>query len=124
MRRFALSLVLLLCVAAPDVRSHHSPAMFDGQRLLSLSGTVREFQWINPHCYVQLLVQDAAGRSQEWSLEMGATLYLYNRGWRPSTLKPGDAITVRVAPLRNGGNAGLLLEATRADGRPVAGTQP
>jgi hypothetical protein len=113
---------LLLMPAAAS--AHHSPAMFDGQNPVSLTGTVREFQWTNPHCYVQLLVKDAAGNDVEWSLEMGAPLYLYNRGWRPSTLKAGDAIAVRIAPLRDGRKAGLLVEANRADGSPLGKVNP
>jgi hypothetical protein len=93
--------------------------MFDGARQLTLTGTVREFQWTNPHSYIQLVVKPDDGPDQEWSLEMGANVYLYNRGWRPSTVKPGDTITVTVIPLRNGGPGGLLMEAKTADGQAL-----
>jgi hypothetical protein len=118
------SLFVPLLLVAGVAGAHHSPAMFDGQNPVSLTGTVREFQWTNPHCYVQLMVRDAAGNEVEWSLEMGAPLYLYNRGWRPSTLKAGDAIAVRVAPLRDGRKAGLLMEASRGDGSPLGKVSP
>jgi hypothetical protein len=122
----ALAAALLAFIAVP-ARTHHSAAMFDQQKKLELTGTVRLFQWTNPHCYIQLLVKNAQGKEEEWSLELGAPMYLYNRGWRPSTLKPGDQLVVSLSPLRKGGRAGLLVEARRLDGRPLgkqSGSKP
>jgi hypothetical protein len=82
------------------------------------------FQWTNPHCYVQLLVRNAKGKDEEWSLEMAGPMYLYNLGLRPSTLKPGDKLTVKVAPLRNGSHGGLLVEAITADGKRLGISKP
>jgi hypothetical protein len=103
------------------LHAHHSPAMFDGSRQLTLTGTVREFQWTNPHSYIQLVVKADDGAEQEWSLEMGANVYLYNLGWRPSTVKAGDTLSVTVIPLRNGKSGGLLVQATTADGKSLGG---
>lgn len=99
--------------------AHHSAAMFDQQKQVELSGVVRQFQWTNPHCYIQLLVRNAQGKEEEWSLEMGAPVYLYNVGWRPGTVKAGDRISVSIAPLRNGERGGLLQAARGADGQPL-----
>ena len=96
--------------------------MFDQSKTVTLAGTVRLFQWTNPHCYIQLLV-DEGGRPSEWNMEMGAPVYLYNRGWRPSTLKAGDRITLTASPLRSGANGGLVLSVTGADGKPVGRVQ-
>lgn len=104
---------------ATTTLAHHSPTMFDVSQRLTITGTVRTFQWTSPHCYVQLLVTSASGKDDEWSLEMGAPVYLYNQGWRPSSLKAGDKLTVTFSPLRKGGRGGLLLEAKTADGRTV-----
>ena len=112
-----LGACVLLALAAPAA-AHHSPVMFDQTKTVTLSGTVRLFQWSNPHCYVQLLVDDGGGQS-EWNLEMGAPVYLANRGWRPSTLKAGDRVTVTAQPLRSGASGGLVLSVVRADGKPV-----
>ena len=96
--------------------------MFDGSKQLTLTGTVREFQWTNPHSYIQLIVKPDDGTAeQEWSLELGANVYLYNLGWRPSTVKPGDTLTVMVIPMRNGKPGGLLVEARTADGKALGG---
>jgi len=108
-----------LVVAAGSALAHHSPVMFDQTQQVTLTGTVREFQWTNPHAYIQLLVKDEQGQEQEWSLEMGASVYLYNLGWRPSSVKAGDTLTVTIAPLRKGGNGGLLLKAVAADGQQI-----
>ena len=113
--------VFLLTTAAlaQTALAHHSPVMFDQTQPLTLTGTVREFQWTNPHSYVQLVVTNDQGQAEEWSLEMAAPTYLYNLGWRPSTLKAGDTVTVTIAPLRKGGKGGLLLKAATADGKPI-----
>jgi hypothetical protein len=115
----ALPAVLLLAGGLAPAMAHHSAAMFDQQKKVELSGVVREFQWTNPHCYIQLVVKDAQGREVEWSLELGAPMYLYARGWRPSTVKQGDRLAVTVSPLRNGSPGGLLVDAKGADGRPL-----
>jgi len=113
-----LAAFALACGAGHAV-AHHSAAMFDQTKTVELTGTVRLFQWSNPHCYIQLLVKDERGREEEWSLEMGAPMYLYNRGWRPSTVKPGDQLKVKLNPLRKGGRGGLLVEAKSMDGKPL-----
>lgn len=112
---FAIAVFALTGIA----QAHHSRSMFDLQNPVQVTGTVREFQWTNPHCYIQLLVRNAAGRDEEWSIEMGAPMHLFGRGWTPRTLKPGDRVTVRLAPLRNGRNGGELLTVTTADGKPL-----
>ena len=118
-RRTLLGRVVCLVLVPLGAAAHHSPSMFDGSKQLTLTGTVREFQWSNPHSYIQLVVKGADGTEQEWSLEMGANAYLYNLGWRPSTVKPGDTLTVKVDPLRNGTRGGLLVEAVTADGKAL-----
>ncbi len=120
-KRF-LSLFTASWLVVPlELHAHHSPAMFGGSGPLTLTGTVREFQWTNPHSYIQLIVQPESGAAQEWSLEMGANVYLYNLGWRPSTVKAGDTLTVTVIPMRNGKPGGLLVEAKTADGKTLGG---
>ena len=118
MARIKLAAVLLLLGGALPAAAHHSFAIFDHTRTYTLKGTVRSFQWTNPHCYIQLMVKDAAGKQTEWSLEMGAPMYLYAKGWRPSSLKAGAQISVTINPLRNGDPGGIVLTAT-ADGKQI-----
>lgn len=119
----AAAVAALVLTLTPIAQAHHSPAMFDQGAPVRMTGEVRLFQWTNPHCYVQLLVKNARGEREEWSLEMAAPMYLYRLGWRPGTLKPGDPIAVTIAPLRSGRHGGLLLEALTSDGRPLASVQ-
>ena len=111
------------CVTATAAFAHHSFAMFDRTRTATVSGTVREFQWTNPHAYIQLNVRQANGTQVEYSLEMGAPMYLYARGWRPRTLRPGSQVTVQYNPLRNGDPGGVVLEVMDAQGNPVGTNQ-
>lgn len=101
------------------VSAHHSGAMFDSAKTLSLSGTVRQFQWTNPHCFIQLMVKNDRGVDEEWSLEMTAPVHLQRLGWRKSSLKPGDKITVTIHPLRNGSTGGNVAAVVGSDGKPV-----
>jgi hypothetical protein len=114
-----LAVLAAAALAASPVLGHHSPVMFDQTQKVTLTGTVREFQWTNPHSYIQLVVKNDRGQDEEWSLEMAAPTYLYNRGWRPSSVKAGDTLTVTIAPLRKGGKGGLLLQAATTDGKPI-----
>jgi hypothetical protein len=111
---------LVLC-GTGAASAHHSGSMFDQDHKITLSGTVRQFQWTNPHCYIQLMVPDKAGHPEEWSLEMAAPLYLQQRGWRPNTLKPGDKVTVTLSPLRKmkERKGGLVSSAVNAEGTPI-----
>ena len=111
-----------LTLTIPPASAHHSMAMFDQQSEATITGRVREFQWTNPHSYIQLLVPDENGTVREWSLELGAPMYLYAKGWRPRTLKPGDEITVRIHPLRSGQPGGAVIDATTPDGEQLGAT--
>ena len=108
-----------LALAGMPVAAHHSMAMFDNQKKVTVSGTVRQFQWTNPHAYIQLTAKDASGAEVEWSMEMGAPMYLYARGWRPRSLRAGMRINVTLNPLRNGRPGGVVRDVTDAEGKPI-----
>ena len=111
------ALLAALLVALPAY-AHHSAAMFDDQKSVTLSGTVRVFQWTNPHCWIQLLVPGQA-QPVEWSVEMGSPSVLYNIGWKPKALKEGDKIIVSIHPMRDGTNGGVFVSATDSVGKPL-----
>ena len=98
--------------------AHHSFAMFDQTKTMRLQGTVKELQWTNPHCYLQVLVA-SRNVTAEWSLEMHSPLSMYRFGWKPGSFKPGDKVTVVLNPLKDGTNAGRLLTAIDASGRTL-----
>ena len=112
MNKLAVLLGGLVLLAAPAA-AHHSFAMFDQSKIMTLEGTVTEFQWTNPHAFIEL---DAAG-GRHWSIELNSPNNLKRQGWTRAALKPGDRITLRMSPLRNGKPGGLFLDLTRADGK-------
>ena len=117
--RFGLAgaAVVALALAGGAAQAHHSFAMFDMTKEVTVSGTVKEFQWTNPHAYIQVVAKDAQGRDVEWSMEMGAPMYLYARGWRPRSLRAGMEVKVTLNPLRSGKPGGVVRDVTTADGR-------
>jgi Family of unknown function (DUF6152) len=104
------------------VLAHHSAALFDHEKQRTLSGTVKEFQFTNPHCWIQLLVSDGDGTA-EWNIEMGSPAHLIRAGWKRNTLKPGDKIAVVINPLREGANGGGFVSAIGVDGNPIGTPQ-
>jgi hypothetical protein len=113
---------LTLILAGTPLVGHHSFAGFDLSKNITLTGTVKEFQWVNPHSWIQLMVTDAAGASVEWSIEMSAPSSLVRQGWKPKMLKPGDQVTVIAHPLRDGRPGGSFVSATLADGTRIGGS--
>jgi hypothetical protein len=107
----------LLCTA-PAV-AHHSPAMFDRTAQITVVGEVKEFQWMSPHCWIQLLVRDPAhpdAAPVEWGIEMDNPLGLSRHGWKPGSLKAGDHVTIVAHPLRDGSHGGEVVSVQRANG--------
>lgn len=116
------SLAALVLAGSPMAAdAHHSFAMFDRTKEVSLKGVVREFQWTNPHSWVQLIVKDAQGNSAEWSLEALSPNVLSRMGWKRNSIKTGDEITAYFNPTRDGSHGGNLVRITTADGRTIGG---
>jgi len=109
--------VLCLALVAGAAEAHHSAAMFDREKTVTLTGVVKDFQWTNPHTWLQIEVPGDKGQSVEWSLEGGGPSAMYRRAWRPGSLKPGDKVTVTTHPLKSGAAGGSLMQVTLADGR-------
>jgi len=124
-----LSVFLLLLTAAylpgssGPASAHHSFAMFDRARTIELTGTIREFQWVNPHTWVQLNVA-RNGRTTEWGIEGRSPNVLSRRGWNRQTLRPGDRVTLTVYPLKDGRPGGAIISVRFADGRVLDADTP
>ncbi|MXP41901.1 hypothetical protein GRI75_09640 [Altererythrobacter soli] len=108
---------LVLAAAGPAV-AHHSFAMFDQTKVITLSGTVREFQWTNPHAFIELDVANG-GKTRHWSIELNSPNNLKRQGWHRTSLKGGETVSVRIAPLRNGQPGGLFLDLRKANGQQL-----
>lgn len=116
----ALAGAALLGMSGPAY-VHHSGAMFDRTRQMQLTGTVTEFNWTNPHASFKLDVMGTDGKAENWDIEMNGVSNLVVVGWKRSTLKPGDKVTVTVNPLRDGRPGGWYISVTLPDGRTLGG---
>jgi hypothetical protein len=108
--------VIGLMLTSVPVSAHHSANSFDSTKTVELEGTVKEFQWTNPHTWIQLYVVDDNGSRVEWSIEGGSPGTLSRAGWRPSSFKAGTAVRVKVHPMKNGEAAGIFVGAQFTDG--------
>ena len=100
----AVCLATVLLGASAPAWVHHSGAMFDKTRVIEINGVVTEFAWTNPHSSFKVEVED-----QVWSIEMNGTSNLVHEGWKKTTIKPGDKVTVSVNPLRDGRPGGWFV---------------
>lgn len=125
MKRFPLAecLSLLALSYATAAAAHHSFAMFDRDKTDTVSGTVKEFELINPHSWLRIMVADADGAQNEWSLELGGAGQLGRGGWTADAFHPGDKVVVRLHPLKDGSYGGQLVSVTLPNGK-VLGQQP
>lgn len=119
MKTARLLSLLLLGLAAGSALAHHSDAMFERAKVLELSGTIKEFQFTNPHTWVQVVVKNDKGESVEWSLEWGSPNQLGRQGIRPSTFPAGAEVTIRANPMKDGSAGGAFIGAKLADGTTI-----
>jgi hypothetical protein len=108
---------IALAYATPAI-AHHSFAMFDNQKEVTVAGVVREFQWTNPHCWLRILTTDETGKEVEWNIEGQSTNILVRAGWSRDSVKPGDKAVVVIHPLKDGSNGGSLFRLT-INGHPM-----
>jgi len=120
LRLFAFTGLAIL-LTGTSLLAHHSFAAFDMTKTSTLTGSVKEFQWLNPHSWIQMVVKDGSGSEVEWSIETGSPSSLARQGWKSKTLKPGDQIVVTMHPLRDGRPGGSLITVTMADGTKIGG---
>jgi hypothetical protein len=101
--------------------AHHSTAEFDYTKQVTIKGVVKEVQWTNPHSYIQLIADGDGGEKIQWSVEIGSPTLNINLGWRKSSVKVGDVVTMDLSPARNGKPYGTLRVLTFADGQKLEG---
>jgi hypothetical protein len=120
-RTLVASVATAVVLALATATAHHSPVLFDRSSKKSLQGTVVEFAWTNPHASIQLDVPTEGGGTERWGVELGSPNAMVKAGWRSTTLKPGDKVTVVVNPLKSGEPGGIFVSITLADGRQLGG---
>ncbi len=119
--RFRLPLCFVaaagLLLAALLASAHHGAAEYDNGKTISVQGTVRQLQYLNPHALIFFNVKDDKGQTAEWTAELQSPNLLTRRGWSRSTLKPGDQIIVTGHPVKNGAKAMSGQKVVFTDGR-------
>ena len=108
---------IVIALGAVPALAHHSNAMFDASKTIEMEATVKELQWTNPHSWLQIIAPGKDGKPVEYSLEMGSPIGIARNGWRPKTVLPGDKVTVRMHPLKDGANGGQLVSVKLPDGK-------
>ncbi len=111
----------LAVILAATAAAHHSTAEFDYTKQVTIQGTVKEVQWTNPHSFIQLLVEDKDKTTVEWSVEIGSPTLNIAMGWKKTSVKRGDVVTMNLSPARNGRPYGTLRVLTFADGSELKG---
>lgn len=115
LKTLILSAALASLPVAPAL-AHHSAAMFDHMREVTVEGTVKDWQWTNPHSWLQLMVADKDGNLIEQGFEVGSPNTLFRDGWRADTFKPGDRVTLVANPRKDGSPGGQIVTAKTAAG--------
>jgi hypothetical protein len=119
------SIAFLASLVLPALAlAHHSGAMFEATRTITLNGTVTEFNWVNPHSSFKVDVAGADGKHEIWAVEMNTPQNLVREGWKRTTIKAGDKVAVVVRPLRDGKPGGSYVSIKLADGTVLNGTPP
>lgn len=107
----------LAVVGSASLLAHHGSASFDTEKEFTLKGTVTEWLWANPHCFLKIDVKDESGTVRTWNLELGNPTDISTQGYRRGTFKVGEAVTVVTQPVKSGAPVGRLRSVTMADGR-------
>ena len=113
--------VIVLFVAG-SAAAHHSPVVFDRSKKVTLTGTVKEFAWTNPHSSIQIEIPNASGGVETWGVEMNSPNNLVRQGWKSTLLKSGDKVSIVINPLRSGERGGAFVSIKFPDGHVLGDT--
>lgn len=115
----AAILAAIVLAAGTTAGAHHSFAAFNTTTEKTIVGTVKVFEWTNPHTWIWVDVTNDKGAVETWGVEGMSPNYLARRGWTKNTFKFGDKVTIVVRPLRDGSTGGMFVRATLPDGREL-----
>ena len=118
-RSFMLTVALATTATTATTYAHHSGSMFDRAKTVTLEGTIKEYQFQNPHTWIEILVPSAAAEPVQWSIEGETRATMARIGLPNSALKPGDKVTIHAHPLRDGRNGGVFIDLTLPDGSVI-----
>lgn len=124
MVRAVVTTVLLAAVLYPrPAHSHHSNVAYEVTKVVTIVGVVRDFEWVNPHTWLHLVVEDEKGGMVEWAVEGRAPGILLRAGWTRASLRPGETVTVDMSAAKDGSKVGIIARVTKADGT-ILSNQP
>jgi hypothetical protein len=125
MRRTCVTILASIAVllSAAPARSHHSNVAYEVTKVITLTGVVKEFRWVNPHTWLIMTVDDGKGGKIEWAVEGRAPGVLLRAGWTRSAMKAGETVTVDLSRAKDGTPVGIIARVTKADGT-VLSNQP
>ena len=119
LKAVSLTAIAVAAISAPAV-AHHSFAMFDAEKTVTMQGTVKEFEWVNPHSWLRIMVNDERiGKPVLWAIELSSPGRLVTMGMRADSVKAGDAVSVTFHPLRNGSRGGQFMSAVLPNGQKL-----
>jgi hypothetical protein len=116
-----VSAAVLLC--ASPAQSHHSNVKYEVNKVITVTGVVKDFPWVNPHTWLHLTVDDGKGGKVEWAAEGRAPGVLLRAGWTRSSIKGGETVTVDMSPAKDGKHTAIIARVTKADGT-ILSNQP
>jgi hypothetical protein len=119
LKTFSLATITFVAFGAPAF-AHHSFAMFDAQKTVTLQGTVKEFEWTNPHSWLRVMVNDEkTGKPVLWALELSSPARLTTMGMHSDSVHTGDNVSVTFHPMKDGTRGGQFIQATLPGGKQV-----
>ena len=119
MKYAPLTLAALMCFGIAPVSAHHSFAIFDQTKLNHLTGTVKEFEWVNPHAWLRITIKGPDGKDAEWAFEAGSVAQLAALGWKRDSFRAGDQVDVGFRPMKDGSRGGQFMTAKTAAGEKL-----
>jgi hypothetical protein len=114
-----LAMAAATLIVSVPVFAHHGNAAFDTGKKVTMKGTVTEWFWANPHCFLKFDVKDETGNVAHWVAETNNAPDMIERGWSNKSFKPGDEITVTVEPVKNGKPVGRVLQVVLPNGETL-----
>jgi Family of unknown function (DUF6152) len=119
MTRTAIIGLATAAIFAGPAAAHHSFAIFDQSKVNYVTGTVKQFEMVNPHAWLHLVIADDKGQAATWSFEGGSTAQLASLGWTPQSFKPGEKVQIGFRPMKDGSRGGQIMNVKTAAGQKL-----
>ena len=123
MRRIVPAVLLVALLCPTSAMPHHSNVAYEVTKVITITGVVQKFEWVNPHTWLHVEVDDGKGGKVVWECEGRAPGVLGRAGWSRTILKPGEKVTVDMSPAKDGSKTSIIARVTKADGK-ILSNQP